>query len=70
MTKEQFQRGIGRMHKMMDKHIEKAVIEDSLKLDGFDDEQIDEMFGIVLRATVNKLLAYYDKNVVKATIDR
>ena len=70
MTRGEYQRGIGHMHKMMDKHLDKVSIIFQLKTKGFDDDQINDMFGIVLRATVNKLKAYYSKEDILAALER
>lgn len=64
VSREQFQVLIGKTHKMMDKKVEKSVIEDSLRVSGCSEEQIKNIFGIIIKSTLNKLVIYYGKDTI------
>lgn len=70
MTANKYRRGVGHCHKMMDRGLDKKVIEDELIKFGFNNDQIEEVFGIVLRATMNKLKKYYRKEEIEEVLNR
>lgn len=71
MTNNEYRMMVGRTHKMMDKAIDKSEIEQHLiNRCGLDKENVDEIFGIILRATCNKLKKYYRKEEIEETLNR
>lgn len=70
MTKNEYVRNIGHAHKMMDKGIDKSEIKNDLIRRGVNEDDIDEIFGIILRSGVNKLKKYYGKEAIEELLNK
>lgn len=70
MTRNEYVRNIGHAHKMMDKGIDKSEIKNDLIRRGVNEDDIDEIFGIILRAGVNKLKKYYGKEAIEELLNK
>lgn len=70
MTRNEYVRNIGHAHKMMDKGIDKMEIKADLIKRGVDENDIDDIFNIILRAGFNKLVKYYGKEAIEELLNK